>query len=206
MALLHKATLTPTKLQLLGRWLPGRTWFGGGIELERIASYRFDDPSGEVGLEGLMVGTPDGPVLHVPLTYRAAPLADAEEYLVGTAEHSVLGTRWVYDGCGDPVWVRALATTIATGGRQAEEFVEIDGRREARTPTMTVAGSGTVDSPIGEVDVVGSHDEGPTTIVNAAAVQLVVVRVVGSEVDAPHTLTGVWSGADPTVLAGLRLL
>ncbi len=43
---------------------------------------------------------------HVPLTYRGAPLDGAgEEALVGTAEHGVLGRRWVYDGVHDPLLV-----------------------------------------------------------------------------------------------------
>lgn len=204
MALLHKATVTPTKLQLLAGWLPSRTWFAGGTELERIASYRFDDPAGEVGLEGMLVGSPGGPVLHVPLTYRHAPLAGAEEFLLGTAEHSALGTRWVYDGCADPVWVRAAAATIATGGTQAEEYFEVDGRREVRTPTMTVAGSGTATEPVGDLPGPQSHDEGPTTVVRAGSVELVVARVAGAEVDAAHTLTGTWAGTGRAVLVGLR--
>lgn len=206
MALLHKATLTPTKLQLLARWLPSRTWFGRGSELERLASYRLDDPAGEVGLEGMLVGSPGGPVLHVPLTYRHAPLAGADDFLLGIAEHSVLGTRWVYDGCGDPVWVRTLATTIATGGIQAAEYVEVDGRREVRAPSMAVAGSGAADAPVlGEPARPECHDEGPTTVVRAGSVELVVVRVVGAEVNAAQTLTGTWAGTGRAVLAGLRL-
>ena len=47
---------------------------------------------------------PDGSVLHVPVTYRAAPVAGADEHLIGTMEHSVLGRRWAYDGCADPVF------------------------------------------------------------------------------------------------------
>lgn len=203
MALLHRATLTPTKLQLLAGWLPGRTWFTGAPGLERIASYRFDDPAGEVGLDGLVVGSPGGPALHVPLTYRHAPLAGAEEYLLGTAEHSVLGTRWVYDGCGDPVWVRAAATMIATGGPQAEEYFEVDGRREVRTPTMAIVGSGTGRSPGGDLPVPDTHDEGPVTVVRAGSVELAVARIAGAEVDAAHVLTGTWATGQ-AVLVGLR--
>lgn len=56
----------------------------------------------------------------MPLTYRGAPLPGAEPWLVGTMEHSVLGRRWVYDGCGDPVHVAALVATILAGGIQAK--------------------------------------------------------------------------------------
>lgn len=207
MALIYQATLTPTKLELLTGWLPSRGWFAGGTELERLASYRFDDPAGEVGLEGLLVASAEGgPVMHVPLTYRHAPLAGADEFLLGTTEHSVLGTRWVYDACGDPVWVRTLATTIATGGTQAEELVENGGQLEARATAMTVAGSGTVTGlSLDGVVLRGGHDEGPVTVVAAGAVELVVAHVVGATVDAPHTLTGSWAGTGEAVLAGLRL-
>ncbi|MGH3742660.1 MAG: maltokinase N-terminal cap-like domain-containing protein, partial [Micromonosporaceae bacterium] len=67
MALLHRATLHPTKLELLAGWLPGRRWFRGeaASEVVRVASYRFDDPAGEVGIETMLVRAADGPVLQV---------------------------------------------------------------------------------------------------------------------------------------------
>src|SRR5690349_10364756 len=116
MAVIHHATITPTKLELLAGWLPGRPWFPGG-ELRQVDAYRFDDPAGEVGVETLLVAA-DGAVVQAPLTYRGAPLEAAEQHLLGTMEHSVLGTRWIYDGCGDPVWAAALATTVLTGGTE----------------------------------------------------------------------------------------
>ena len=131
MALLHKATVTPTKLEILDAWLPGRPWFHGAAGVEKVASYRFDDPAGEVGLEAILVSSGDE-VYQVPLTYRAAPLAGADGHLVGTMEHSVLGPRWAYDACADPVWASALATAIRTGGEQAEQHFDIDGRRRDR--------------------------------------------------------------------------
>jgi hypothetical protein len=36
MALVHQATLTPSKLDLLANWLPTRSWFRDGGELARI--------------------------------------------------------------------------------------------------------------------------------------------------------------------------
>jgi hypothetical protein len=66
--------------------------------------------------------------------------------LVGTSDHSVLGPRWIYDGCGDPLYASVLATTIFTGASGAEEFANIDGRQERREPSMTVRGSGTPDA------------------------------------------------------------
>lgn len=57
------------------------------------ASFRYDDPEGEVGIETLIVRVADGELLHVPVTYRGAPLEGAEPWLMGTMEHSVLGSR-----------------------------------------------------------------------------------------------------------------
>ncbi|HST64162.1 MAG TPA: hypothetical protein VLM05_03145, partial [Mycobacteriales bacterium] len=112
MALLHNAQVTPTKLDALTAWVPGRIWAAGldASALSSAGAYRFDDPDGEVGIETLLVRTADGVLLQVPLTYRGAPLDGAEDALVCTMDHSVLGPRWIYDGCADPVGVRALAT------------------------------------------------------------------------------------------------
>ncbi|GHJ44048.1 hypothetical protein Cs7R123_13900 [Catellatospora sp. TT07R-123] len=178
MALLHNAEIHPTKLELLAAWLPTRTWYEGPAEpvLERVAACRFDDPAGEVGIETMIVRAGDGPLLHVPLTYRGAPLDGAQRWLVGTTDHSVLGKRWVYDGCGDPVYVAALAHAVFTGGEQAPEFIEEDGRAVPRTPAMTVRGTGVaVAAPV--VGEVATVDADPT-LIDAGAVELAVARVL----------------------------
>jgi hypothetical protein len=205
-ALIHKAVLNPSKLGLLSAWLPSRPWFTCAGELRQVGAYRFDDPAGEVGLEALLVHSGGGPVLHVPLTYRGMPLPGAEDFLVGTAEHSVLGTRWVYDGCGDPVWATALAVAVLTGGTQAEEFYDVEGRLEPRAPTATVWGSGTAGMPVGPIRAVSCRDDGPTTVVRFEQLELVVVHVVGAEAPGEHTLTGSWTDGDsgPAVLASVR--
>src|SRR5215213_286445 len=106
MALLHQAELRPSKLELLAAWLPTREWHRGPLTagLTRVAAYRFDDPAGEVGIETMLVRAGNGPLVQAPLTYRGAPMEGAERWLIGTMEHSVLVSRWVYDGCGDPVY------------------------------------------------------------------------------------------------------
>lgn len=202
--MIYKAVLSPSKLGLLTGWLPTRPWFTGEPELQQVGAFRFDDPAGEVGLETVLVQSSGGAVLNVPLTYRGMPLAGADDFLVGTAEHSVLGTRWVYDGCGDPVWAEALATTMLTGGTQAEEFIDVDGRLELRAPTVTVWGSGTVSTPVGPIDAVSCRDEGPATVVRSEQLELVVIRVLGAEARGEQTLTARWAGGEPTVLASVR--
>ena len=84
MAIIHRTTLTPTKLELLTSWLPGRPWYAGEATVPRLTKsggFRLDDPDGEVGLEFMAVTdeSADEPVTyHMPLTYRDAPLAGGD--------------------------------------------------------------------------------------------------------------------------------
>jgi len=86
-----------------------------GEAIEVIGSYRFADPEGRVGME-VHLATAGGVVFHVPLTYRDEPLAGAEDALITEMEHSVLGTRWVYDGLRDPLLVTMLAAVSKIDG------------------------------------------------------------------------------------------
>jgi hypothetical protein len=199
MALLHRAQLHPTKLELLAAWLPGRHWYHGrtAADLVRVAAYRFDDPAGEVGIETILVRVGDGPIYQVPLTYRGAPLDGGDGWLVGTANHSVLGRRWVYDGCGDPVYAAALASAIFGGSGQAEEFFDVDGRLERRLPTMIITGSGAADADVPAIDALRHVMEDDPTVIGTNSVELAVVRRLdGSNAlgGGGATLTGTWSG------------
>jgi hypothetical protein len=195
MALLHQAKLHPTKLELLAEWLPGRPWYQGpaAADITRVAGYRFDDPAGAVGIETMLVRAGDGPIHQVPLTYRGVPLAGGDDWLIGTADHSVLGRRWVYDACGDPVYAAALAGAILAGTGQAEEFLERDGRLERRERTMTVTGTGAQHVPAVGADRRDGADD--LTLIVTESVELAVVRRPdGSNGLAGATLTGTWSG------------
>lgn len=190
MAILHgDAEITPTKPELLATWLPTQPWFTGDASaLQPVGAYRFDDPDGEVGMETHLVRVGDGPIFQVPWTYRGAPLEGAGSFLVGTMDHTLLGPRWIYDAIGDPVYQAVMATTIFTGGSQAELVREFDdGRTEIAEPTVRVKGSGT-----------GS---------DVPAADLEVVRVLdGSAQQGDEVLTGTWAGAaEPVVLVVARL-
>ncbi len=216
MALVYRADLTPTKLELLAGFLPTRSWYPGppAPELERVAAYRFDDPAGAVGIETLLVRAGDGPVLQCPLTYRDAPLDGAEQWLLGTSEHSVLGRRWIYDGCGDPVYAAVLATTILAGGTQAEEFVQGDNGPVRRDPDMYVTGSGQQADFATEITPVTVADGDPV-LVRTGAVELTVARIL-DRADGGYGLGNAagaavlscdWSGSPtPVVLATARRL
>jgi hypothetical protein len=60
-----------------------------------------------------------GVLFQVPLTYREQALDSAEAGLIRRMEHSVLGTRWVYDGLRDPLFVVMLTGVTMTGQREA---------------------------------------------------------------------------------------
>ena len=210
MALLHKATISPTKLEALTAWLPGRSWLAGAdvSTLTQVAAYRFDDPAGAVGIETLVIRTADGRLLQVPLSYRAAPLAGAENALVTTLDHSVLGPRWAYDGCADPVAMRALAAAILAGGHEAELELDTGAGLERREPTMRVVGSGTAPAAVPEFASVVPADSPDGTVVTAGAIVLTIRR----RLDGPEpvtvdeqTLRGTWAGTDtPVLLATAR--
>jgi hypothetical protein len=201
MALLHRAELRPTKLELLASWLPGRDWWSAGAaEIDRIAAYRFDDPAGEVGIETILVRAGDGPVFQAPLTYRGAPLDGADEWLIGTMQHSVLGPRWVYDACGDPVYAATLATAILTGGDQAVEYIEVDGKLERREPSMAVFADGGASGAAPAVSALCRVVGGDPTVIETDAVELAVVRRLGSDDGRRGArLTGTWPGQPSTV-------
>lgn len=144
MAIVHRAELTPGKLDLIAAWLPGQGWFTDAGPVERVATFRLDDPDGQVGVETFIVSSGHR-LFHVPLTYRAAPLDGGA--LVGELEHSVLGHRWVYDGPSDPVYVAVTTDAILTGGHEVGMFLE-DGTELPR-PDWIASVSGT-GSPAAE--------------------------------------------------------
>jgi Maltokinase N-terminal cap domain len=202
MGLVHRASLDPTKQQLVEAWLPSQTWAAGRTITDKVAEYRFDDPEGEVGVETILWTLDDGSLIQTPLTYRAAPLDGAEGFLVGTTEHSVLGSRWVYDGCGDPVWAATLSTAVLTGGTQAQMVIEHDGRLVDLPARMQVRGSGA--APFGHTvaPVESVSTDGAVTTVRAGGLELQVPRVIGTPVTGEATLD--WVDRDGTTLAALR--
>ena len=209
MAVHHQATITPSKLELLQAWVPDQPWLGGAdtSTLTRLGSYRFDDPDGEVGVETHLLGTADGQVLQVPLTYRGAPRPSAEDSLVTTMTHTTLGDRWVYDACHDPVYLTALVTAVRTGGREADLFAATDAGLVQEVLTTHVRGSGSASAG-GSLDLsapVVRHEGTTTRITAGVEVTLLRVPAAGagsSGSSATSTLTGTWPGQEvPLLLA-----
>lgn len=156
MAIIHRTTMEPTKLELLTSWLPGRSWYLGDHTvplLTKSGGFRLDDPDGRVGLEFMAVTDDSGdePVTyHVPLSYRGAPLTGAHDALIGTSEHGVLGQRWIYDGTRDPVLVGQLFALLLS---------------EAEPQAQSI--SNTIDPSV-SINITGRVGECPADIVEIA--------------------------------------
>lgn len=202
MAIIHQAQLQPTKMELLAGWLPGQPWFtAAGSALDKIGSFRFDDPAGEVGLETILVGA-GGDVFQVPLSYRGAPLDGAEVFLIGTMEHSVLGKRWVYDAAGDPCYAEALTAAVLTGQAQAKHVLDVDGKLETMPESVVVAATGPFESGLPAVTSVTAHDTSGGTVVRAGEAELLVKRKLDIPgLPAPaRALTGAWDAQPGAVI------
>ncbi|GII81739.1 hypothetical protein Sru01_67210 [Sphaerisporangium rufum] len=150
MAYIHHTTMTPTKLELLTGWLPAQGWYAGDGTPEPVKAggFRLDDPAGEVGIEFMVVVDTAGPepvAYLVSMSYRGAPLDGAPgDALIGTSEHGVLGTRWIYDGAQDPV-VTAQVRALLRG----EAAPQHQSRSDTPDPTVTVHRAGPGDGPGG---------------------------------------------------------
>lgn len=131
--------MTPRFSDFLPPWVALQPWYrGSGVPvLAPVGFFRFEDPAGEVGLETHLL-TDGETVYQIPMTYRGAPAREiGENALIATAEHGVLGRRWIYDGQADPLWHDRVLHLVRTGGasdpsgRGTARFAEARG--EART-------------------------------------------------------------------------
>ncbi|KDN79407.1 maltokinase N-terminal cap-like domain-containing protein [Streptomyces olindensis] len=215
MAVIHRTTLKPTKLELLTAWLPTRPWYRGGAAgptLAKAGGFRLDDPQGEVGIEFMVVTETSGPqqaAYLLPLTYRGAPLDGAEHALVGTMEHGVLGRRWAYDGCHDPVLVARL-TALIEGRAQAQD------QNTSDVPDREVVASFTGDGPLSsdsdwDPDFTVTDDQEGTALTAPHGTTLRLQRVLRPAPDdrplppqgAIGHVTGPWQLPDGTRARGL---
>ncbi|MGH3351473.1 MAG: maltokinase N-terminal cap-like domain-containing protein [Nocardioides sp.] len=204
MSIVHKATLNPSKPEIFGAWLATQTWCEG--ELTRvIGSYRFDDPAGRVGIECVLLEAGES-VVHLPVSYRAAPLEGAGDFLMATTEHSVLGTRYVYDACADPVAVHALMAAALSGATQESMDVYDEGRLvERRDAVVTATGSGSSSrNALPHLGGVTIRSHGAETHVDAGSFAIVVKRLVdGSPADGDESIEVSWPGGTGS-LVGVR--
>ncbi len=205
MALFHRATLEPTKEQLIADWIPHQPWGPAGDQpIEVIGGFRFDDPDGQVGLETFLCSA-ESNLFQVPLTYRDTPLAGAEAALISEMHHSVLGRRWVYDGLRDPVYVTMLAAATLTGQGEALGMAVYEGRWYIAPTNVRIHGGGwTLERvPVDRLELIS--DEAPGSVLRSDRFQLTVYRRPKPGREAPLTLTATWPGQDaPVVLAAVE--
>jgi hypothetical protein len=156
MAIFHRATIKPTKEELMAAWAPTQPWGPtGGQSLDVIGSYRFDDPDGRVGME-THICTTGSQLFQIPLTYRDEPLDNHKAALIAEMSHSVLGKRWVYDGLRDPQFVVMLAGVTMTGQGEALGMAVYDGRWYIAPSNVRIRGGGwtTERVPVDRFDLV----------------------------------------------------
>ena len=204
-AILHRATISPTKAELIAAWVPTRPWGPpAGEPLTVIGAFRFDDPEGRVGLETHLVSA-GGTLVQVPLSYRDEPLEGAEDALITRMEHSVLGTRWVYDGLGDPRSVLMLAAVALTGQGEAVGLVEVGGRWIVTPSNVRIHGGGWTQERVPVDGFEPVADGVSTTVLRNDRFELTVHR---RPVPGPRPAIGLvagWDGQDgEVVLAEVR--
>lgn len=209
MSVIHRTWVKPTKLELLTSWLPSRPWYRGGAaepKLAKAGGFRLDDPQGEVGIEFIVVTDASGPhpsTYLVPLTYRGAALDGVEHALVGTMEHGVLGRRWAYDGCHDPVLLAQLVALIE-GRAQAQD------QNLSDVPDREVIASHTGEGSI-PTDFITTDDQDGTRLTTPHGTTLSLHRVLQPAPDGPFPpsqgatghVTGSWQQPDGTRARGV---
>lgn len=114
---MYEAAMTPSFRDFLPSWVACQPWYAGsGVPaLRLLGTYRLQDLAGEVGIETHLV-TDGVTAYQVPMTYRGHPLTGAEQALIATATHAVLGRRWIYDAEADPVWRAELLRMVVSNG------------------------------------------------------------------------------------------
>lgn len=206
MGIFHVATLSPTKSELITNWIPRQPW-GPSPEtpVEVIGAFRFEDPNGQVGIETHIVNA-GGTLMQVPLTYRDAPLEGCEDALVTEMEHSALGTRWVYDGLHDDLFVITLAGVALTGQGEALGMKMIDGRLNIAPAGVRIRGGGWTPEPVPVDDF--NLESGSTTtnvLFRSDRFELTFFR---HPVEGPRPaigLTATWEGQpNPVILAEIK--
>jgi len=205
MAIFHRATITPTKAELMAKWVPTRPWGPpDGKAVAVIGSYRFDDPDGRVGMETHLV-TAGGVLFQVPLTYRDEPLDGAADAFITEMDHSVLGTRWVYDGLRDPLFVVMLAGVAMTGQGEALGMAVYKGRWYISPSNVRIQGGGWTEEPVPVDRFQLDSDEANASVLHNDRFELTVFRRPVPGPPPTIGLTATWSDhSGAVVLAEMR--
>ena len=194
MAIFQVATNTPPKSELIREWLHRQPWGPTSDEpVEPVGSFHLDDPEGEVGMQVFVVraGTT---LFQVALTYRDRPLPDAENSFLGEMEHSVLGTRFVYDAIGDERFIMVLAGVAVSGYGQALGFAHHEDRWYSVPDELLVRGTGMLTH---RVPVDGFRVDASTeaeVVLRNDGIELTLIRRLDDRPPPAMGLTATWSG------------
>jgi hypothetical protein len=138
--------------------------------------------------------------MQVPLTYRDEPLVDAGDALITEMQHSVLGTRFVYDGLRDPQFVVMLAGVAMTGQGEALGMAVYDGRWYIAPSNVRIRGGGWTQErvPVDGFELVS--DEATASVLHNDRFELTLFR---RPVPGPRPeigLSATWDGQDEAVV------
>jgi hypothetical protein len=205
MGIFHRATITPTKTELIADWIPTQPWGPTpGTPIEVIGSYRFDDPDGRVGMETHLVTAGDT-LMQVPVSYRGEPLEGSADALITEMQHSVLGRRWVYDGLGDPLHVLMLAGVAMTGQGEALGMAVYDGRWYIAPSNVRIQGGGWTQERVPVDGFELASDDATRVVFHNDRFELSVFRHPVPGVRPGIGLTATWDGQpNAVVLAEVR--
>ena len=181
MALIYTARLDPDKPEWIRRRLVAHG-LPADVTAEKVGSYRFDDPAGEIGVESMVVRVGDR-LYQTAFAYRGD--APAEGDVVAEVEHSVLGHRWVVDAATDPDARRILAAAVRGEIPQArlEMHDESGTYLETRAPDLTLRvigadATGELEVPVELSETDEADVDGPRCLVaEGDGVRAVVARL-----------------------------
>jgi hypothetical protein len=205
MGIFHRATITPTKTELIADWIPTQPWGPTpDTPIEVIGSYRFDDPDGRVGMETHLVTAGDT-LMQVPVSYRGEPLEGSADALITEMQHSVLGRRWVYDGLRDPLLVVMLAGVGMTGQGEALGMAVYDGRWYIAPSNVRIQGGGWSQERVPVDGFELASDDATRVVFHNDRFELSVFRHPVPGVRPGIGLTATWDGQpNAVVLAEVR--
>ena len=202
MAIFQVATNNPPKSEIISGWIGGQPWgSSAGESVDVVWSFHLEDPDGEVGMQVHIVAS-DGLLFQVPLTYRDQRVPDLEQAYIGAMEHSVLGTRHVYDGLGDERFVSVLAGVASCGYGQTLGFARVDGRWQAWPESTKVHGYGAVTGRVLVDRFETVMTESTEVIVRNEHLEMRVFRTLADRPAPDIGMAATWPAQpDPVVLA-----
>jgi hypothetical protein len=148
-----------------------------------------------------------GTVYQVPFTYRDEPLATMPEAFIGEMEHSVLGTRWVYDGLRDPRLVIMLAAVAMTGQGEALGMAVYEDRWYIAPTKVRIHGGGWTLERVPVDGFALESDDASRSVLRNDRFEMTVYRRPASGPRPAIGLTATWDGrTEPIVLAEVQEL